>query len=409
MSDLYSVLGVNRDASTEDIRRAYKDLARVKHPDRGGNPEEFKAIQEAHEVLCDDERRKMYNITGSVQEQQQGGGGGFAAGGIPFHFMNGMGPFGMPGVQFDMGNIFGNLFGQGGPMGGGGGGGGKPRPRQGRGPNKHHDVGLRLCDFYKGHEIKLKFNQARRCTVCAGSGAESSETCAPCHGSGSKTVVRQIGPGMIAQTRGPCDACGGEGTRATKTCRGCQGKRFIEREKQLDIKIAVGMREGEQMAFVGECSDSMEFETPGDVILRLQRTDAGIKDEDEYDWKQDDLWIRKRITYSESVLGFTLNMTDHPSGSSPVLTWRGGPLLHGAVLTMLNLGMPRKTGGYGNLYIQILVTAPELKPWSTSEAAILQSVLGGTATSFADHGSPLLIHSAESLLSIDKDLCYSTL
>ena len=110
MSDLYAKLGVEREASTEEIRRAYKDLARVNHPDRGGDAEKFKAIQEAHEVLSDDERRKMYNMTGSVQENAGQVGGGFPGGGHPFNFMGGMGPFGMPGVQFDMGGMFGNMF-----------------------------------------------------------------------------------------------------------------------------------------------------------------------------------------------------------------------------------------------------------------------------------------------------------
>jgi DnaJ family protein A protein 2 len=262
MSDLYSRLGVDRDASLEDIRRAYKDAARTHHPDRGGNAEEFKSIQEAHEILSDDNRRRMYDMTGSTANEGGNPMSGMAAGGIPFHFMGGMGPFGMPGVSFDMGDILGSMF---------GGGRGKPQRRGGKGANKFHDVGLRLRDFYNGHEIKLKFNQARKCTACSGSGAESTEECKPCGGAGMRVIMRQLAPGMMAQTRGPCEACNGEGKRTLRTCRTCNGKKCTEREKSLDIQIKPGMTEGEQLTFTGECSDSPEFDAPGDVVLTLRR------------------------------------------------------------------------------------------------------------------------------------------
>ena len=207
MSDLYARLGVDKGAGTDEIRRAFKDKARSLHPDKGGNEEEFKKVQEAHEVLSDSDRRRMYDLTGSVNGQGGGmPGGGMAAGGIPFHFMGGIGPFGMPGVAFDMGDMFGNIF-------GGGGGPRKPQRRGGRGPDKHHDIGLTLADFYRGKEIKLKFNQGRKCESCSGSGAETTEPCGPCSGSGMRTMTRQIGPGMMAQTRMSCDACNGDGVR----------------------------------------------------------------------------------------------------------------------------------------------------------------------------------------------------
>jgi molecular chaperone DnaJ len=108
---LYDVLGVSKSANTDEIRKAYKDLAKQLHPDRGGDPEKFKAIQQAHEILCDEQKRRQYDMTGSTEE-----GGGMTAGGVPFEFMGGMGPFGMPGVSFDFGSMFGGL---GGMFGGG--------------------------------------------------------------------------------------------------------------------------------------------------------------------------------------------------------------------------------------------------------------------------------------------------
>jgi DnaJ family protein A protein 2 len=397
MSDLYERLGVDRDASREEIRRAYKDLAKEKHPDRGGDPEEFKRIQEAHEVLTDEDRRRMYDVTGSAAEGSGAPMSGMAAGGFPFHFMNGAGPFGMPGVAFDMGDVFSHLFGGGGP----GVGAGPRRSRAPRGPNKHHDIGLSLRDFFVGKEIKLKFNQARRCTGCAGSGADSTEPCGQCGASGFKTLTRQIGPGMMAQTRIPCDGCSGEGKRVLRACGACHGKKYMEREKSLDIKIKPGMHDGQNLVFEGECSDSAEFERPGDVVLTLRRTDGGVGDMDEYEWVKDDLILRKSISYTESILGFSMVLEKHPGGSRTV-EWRGGPLIHGAMLKYTGGGMPRSGGGFGDLFIQVMIVPPPCVAWSAEDAAKLSSVFGAPVGGLSSSGSPLTLFSSDSKLTIDR-------
>lgn len=394
--NLYERLGVEKDASVEEIRRAYKELARIKHPDRGGKEEEFKRIQEAHEILSDEERRRVYDMTGRTAE---GGGGfdGMAAGGFPFSFMSGAGPFGMPGVAFSMGEVFGQMFGGGSPAGGR-----RRGPRAARGPNKFHDIPLTLGDFYKGRDIKLKFNQARRCATCTGSGAEKSEACSVCHGTGVKEVTRMLGPGIMARGEVQCDECHGEGKRILKTCGECRGRRFVEREKQLDIHITAGMRDGEQLTFAGECSDSAEFEEPGDVVLTLRRSDAGVGEVDEYEWTGDDLWIRKVISFRESLLGFVVELKDHPGGTR-VFEWRGGPLVHGAVLKFTGGGMPKKAGGHGILFLQVFVTPPEVKPWTPEEAAKLLSVVGGPATYMTENSAaPLTLHSAEPKLRVES-------
>ena len=390
--DLYSRLGVSKNASEDEIKRAYRSLAKEKHPDRGGNPEEFKEIQEAHEILTDEGRRRIYDMTGNTQE----GGGGMpdmAAGGIPFSFMGGMGPFGMPGVSFDIGDVFGGLFG----------GGGRPQRRGGKGPNKFHDIGLTIKNFYSGGEIKLKFNQARKCTVCNGSGAEHSEPCGPCGGSGMRTQMRQIGPGMIAQSRGPCDVCNGEGRRVLRTCRTCSGKKFVEKEKSLDIRIVPGMREGENLTFAGECSDSAEFDTPGDVVLTLRRSDQGIGEMNEYIWKGDDLLIRKEITYAQSLLGFSFILADHPNGASPRVVWEDGPLVHGAMIQVPGLGMPRKNGGFGNLLLQVMITPPAVRRWTAEERSALVGVFGDNAIERSPGFQTAVISSSESKLVCDHN------
>ena len=389
---MYKRLGISRGASVDEIKKAYRALAREHHPDKGGDPEMFKGIQEAHEVLSDDRRRQMYDMTGSVNESGGGGGpggmAGMAAGGVPF-FMSQMGPFGMPNVSFDMSDLLNGMFGGGGPG----------RRRGGRGPNKHHDVGLRLEQFYKGTNIKLNFNQARRCGTCNATGAESTETCGSCGGAGSRMMQQQMGPGMIIQSRRPCDVCNGDGKRTIRVCKGCQGKKFIEKEKHLDIKVTPGMAEGENLMFPGECSDSLEFDSPGDVVLTLKLATDGSAPV--YEWQGADLTYKHTISFTESILGFELTLADHPSGTSPKYSWRGGPLIHGAVLKLEGGGMPKRGGdGFGVLYIKVCVKPPPVVAWSTEDAAKLASVLGAPSVNMAmENVKELVLDSAESVFN----------
>jgi DnaJ-class molecular chaperone len=202
----------------------------------------------------------------------------------------------------------------------------------------------------------------------------------------------------MAQTRGPCDACNAEGKRVLRSCRACQGKKCIEREKSLDIQIKPGMVEGEQLTFAGECSDSPEFDSPGDVILTLRR--ASNEDAD-FEWKGDDLWIRHKVTFSESILGFTVSLPNHPNGKSPNYVWHGGPLIHGSCVCFPYGGMPKKgTAGFGDLRIQIMIQPPLVVDWTPEDAAKLQSVLGGSSRTLDTAELPtLVLFSAESLLS----------
>lgn len=383
MPSLYETLGIQKDASVEEIRKAYKGLAREKHPDRGGDAEEFKAIQQAHEVLCDEGKRRMYDMTGSVDGQAEGPDGGMAAGGIPFSFMGGMGPFGMPGVAFDIGSMFGGLFG-GGPGGPGPGPGGPRRARPGKAPNKHSDIGLRLADFYHGRELKLKFNQSRKCGSCAGTGADKSEACGPCGGRGLRMMTRMIGPGMMAQSTGPCDVCSGEGRRVMKQCGSCHGKRFLEREKELTVQIKPGMHDGQSLVFPGECSETADYEEPGDVVLSLRRADAA---DAEWEWRGADLHTKVSVSFGEAILGFRREIRGHPAGPL-VVEWRQGPITHMTVLEAAGKGMPLKEvpGQFGKAFVQVQVAVPEPRTWTAEERATLRSLFGVTGADVGNEG-----------------------
>ena len=237
MGDFYDRLGVSKDASPEEIKRAYRDLARQHHPDKGGDAEKFKSIQEAAEVLTDERRRTEYDARGR--------------GPMPFTGANGGMPFG---------DVFANMFG-----GGGGGPMFHQQPqRGGKGPSQSIDMNIRLESFYNGMAVNINFKQMRKCPGCS----DSTDTCGACGGSGSRMVTRQMGF-MVVQMNAPCDACRGQGQRTTKDCIPCGNRRFVEKERSLEAKILPGMCDNDRIVFEGECSESNEFSAPGDIVVVL--------------------------------------------------------------------------------------------------------------------------------------------
>jgi DnaJ family protein A protein 2 len=367
---LYETLGLSKTASPDEIRKAYYGLSKTNHPDRGGDPEKFKLINHAHEVLSDPERRKMYDVTGSDQEGS--GGGGFAGGGIDISelFGQGGGGFSMGGMPFGMPEGLGAMFG--GMFGGGGFGPGGPggrRRKEARGPDKSHDIPLSLADFYKGREIAITFQQQRACALCSASGALKTESCSGCKGQGMKMMMRQIGPGMIQQSTVRCSDCNGEGKRVLQVCHECSGKKYRVKEKVLKALIKPGFADGQKMRFNGECSDSAEYEKPGDVVLNLIRTGSS-----DYDWQGHDLHITHSVSVAEALLGFNFVLKEHPSGKDINLSWGGGQLQHDAVIVAKGLGMPRAdTSEFGDLFVHIDVMYKPVE-WSLEQRAALRIV-----------------------------------
>jgi DnaJ-class molecular chaperone len=358
---LYERLGVEKNASGEEIKKAYRELAREKHPDRGGSKEEFQSIQEAYEVLSDEKRRQVYDITGDKDETN---GPDLSehinmAHGIPFNFMPGMGPFGIPGVGFDFSDLFNHI--------------GKQSTKKEKGPNKQHDIGLSYKDFYYGKELHLQFKQGRKCDTCTGSGSEKSETCDTCRGSGKRSMTHMMGPGIMATSVGPCNNCNGSGKKILIQCKGCNGKGLVEKEKVLKIEIKPGMVEGENLVFEKECSESKEYESPGDVILtlRLSENNENI----DWDCNSGNLFYKINISFAESLIGFQTKLFDHPSGKNPIFAYKKGAVLNGSKLKAKGYGMPRKDGTFGNIIFLINVSKPLKERWSAEELLMLETVL----------------------------------
>jgi len=336
-SSLYDRLEVPRGASADEIKKAYMKMARKHHPDKGGDAEVFKGVQEAYEVLSDDMRRQVYDQTGSIsgdQQQHHGGRGGF-----PFP------------------DIFSSMF--------GGGGGHQQRQRSEKGPSSQANVGLSLENFYNGFELNMNFKKKIKCAACK----DASSQCGNCRGGGIRTVMQQMGP-MMFQTQQPCDTCRGTGVRNTSSCSKCKSERYVETDNTVTAKVVPGMRENENIVFEGECSESPEHDAPGDLVITLRLGPS------RYEWKDDNLHLTHTITFRESILGFVITLDDHPSRKQQVLRWSGGPLIHGAVLSMDGKGMPKKNGsGFGDLKIKLNISEPPRVPWTPEQRAMLESIL----------------------------------
>jgi DnaJ-class molecular chaperone len=131
---------------------------------------------------------------------------------------------------------------------------------------------------------------------------------------------------------------------------------MVEKEKTLTAKITPGMRDGERMVFEGECSETAECDTPGDIVVQLQLNRGAVE------WRGDDLLCTRTISYAESMLGFEVILDDHPSRNKPVYRWEGGPIIGGTILTMKGGGMPKKGGGgFGDLKLRIEIGPPHVK------------------------------------------------
>ena len=348
--ELYEVLGVDKGAESRDIKKAYFNLAKTHHPDKGGDAEKFKQIQRAYDVLSDDEKRNFYNQTGQVPGEQGAGGPGEGhPGGFPF----------------DIGAMFGGMFGGGMPgmghMGGGGGpfgmrGGPPPGPpstrRRGKAPPKVHEIHLPLADFYKGKLLKINFERQRFCRSCHGDGFVSSTPCEKCHGMGMTMVHIQMGPGMIMQSQMPCGACSGKGHMNGPACGACSGKCFTSEENILDVTIEPGLRVGEKLVFPGACSDHQDFAEAGDVHIQVSQADEEIP------WKRDGVTLAATlaINLADSLLGSTKKIGNHPGFPDGCEIMVPSGSINGQVLIIKDSGMPvRGTNRKGDAHITLLV------------------------------------------------------
>ena len=350
MSDLYEILGVQKGASADEIKRAYRKEALTHHPDRGGSKERFQALGEAYDVLSDDGKRAHYDATGQISRGPDGGGPDLAS---VFSSMFGSGLSGFPGGM----PFFGMNF-------------GPNAVKPSRGPNKIHEIGVGLADLYKGKTFTLNMKRDVLCSGCKGSGGARVDVCDSCGGKGFVLRGQQMGP-IMAMTHEACGTCMQTGKRIMEKCGVCNGRQTLESESALEVVIAPGMREGDRITFPGKCSESPQFDTPGDVILVLR---AANTDSDQWVRNGDTLTVAVTLTLAESLLGWERQLDGHPSGRSLHIVWKDGVLRESEVLRIEGWGMPAVgSEALGDLRLVCHVAAKQ-GAWSEEQRRALLSV-----------------------------------
>lgn len=366
MSDLYSALGVDRKAGVGDIKKSYMRLVKEHHPDRGGNAENFRKIQQAYEILTDEDKRRMYDMTGQIP------GEGPQVQEMP----HGMGGFPFP---ININEMFG-MFGGGGQQRAG------PVRKAPKGPPKTDRLPLSLEQFYYGHTIRMSFDRLKLCAVCAGSGAASKMACGDCRGSGQVMRTMTVGP-AIMHSVGPCGECKGTGDKIAKICTPCGGKGRTQEMRNLEVAIEPGMGAGDQLRFEGACSESLEYELAGDVYIILELAESATG------WvrKGSDLHLEVVIGLTDSLVGCMYTLEDHPKirdGEEPIMVSLPAGVVTGDVLRADSLGMPVRGNKelYGNLYltVKIMPTEEERKALRVADVKERVCAIFGTAVPVVD-------------------------
>ncbi len=346
--DYYEVLGVDKSASADEIKKAYRKKAIQYHPDR--NPgdkeaeEKFKEAAEAYDVLSNPDKRARYDQFGHA------GLGGAAGNGGPFGgFSGGM-------SMDDIFSMFGDIFG--GHSGGFGGfsgfGGGSARQARFRGSDLRVNVKLTLKEISTGVEKKFKLKKYVPCSHCHGTGAEGSsgtETCPTCKGSGTVIRNQQTILGTM-QTRTTCPTCGGEGRIIKNKCKECSGEGIVYGEEVITVKIPKGVADGMQLSMSGKGNAGKHNGIPGDLLILVEEEPDKelIRDEN-------DLIYNLLLSFPTAALGGTVEI---PTIDGKVKVKIEPGTQPGKVLRLRNKGLPNINGyGTGDLLVNVSIYVPE--------------------------------------------------
>ncbi|MFA6253730.1 MAG: molecular chaperone DnaJ [Candidatus Paceibacterota bacterium] len=348
--DYYKTLGVDKKASKEEVKKAFHKLAHKYHPDKqGGDEAKFKEINEAYQILSDDNKRAQYDQFG---EAGMGGGFGGAQGGQGFGgfdfsgFQNGGNPFGGQGGQgfeFDLGDLFGDLF-------GGQRGGGRAQARRGR--DISVDIQISFKEAIFGTERNILINKISQCDTCHGSGAEAGsqmKKCPTCGGKGKVSETRRSIFGVFQSTR-ECSDCLGRGEVPEKKCSTCRGAGVLNKQESIQVAIPSGIDNGEMIRLSGQ-GEAVSGGQPGDLYVKIH-----VEQNASYKRLGQDLATDLKIKLTDAILGaeYTLETLDGP------LTLKiPSGLAYGEILRVKGKGVPvRGSGRRGDLLVRVIFSTP---------------------------------------------------
>ena len=346
--DFYKELGVSSDASQEDIKRAYRKLARDLHPDANSDPnaeERFKAVSEAHNVLSDPAKRKEYDETrrlfaegGFGRRFSAGNFGGFGGDATEFNLNDLFDAAGQTGGA-NIGDLFGGLFGR----------AASPRPsRPRRGNDLETETELDFLEATKGVAMPLRLTSPAPCTNCHGSGARpgtSPKVCPTCNGAG--VISRNQGAFGFSE---PCTDCRGTGSIIEHPCSECKGTGVTTRTRTINVRIPPGVEDGQRIRLPGQGEAGLRGAPSGDLYVTVH-----VRPDKVFGRDGDDLTVTVPVSFAELALGTTLSVPTL-GGKVGVRVPKG--TADGRILRVRGRGVEKRGGGHGDLLVTVKVAVP---------------------------------------------------
>jgi molecular chaperone DnaJ len=342
--DYYDILGVSKNATKDEVKKAYKKLAKKHHPDvskDSGSTEKFKEINEAASILGDDEKRSQYDQFGDADAfKRASGSGGFNASDFGFDFGGSS--------SFDFGDVFDRFF-----SGGFGGFGGRRRGPS-RGADLRYDMEITLEEAGSGVEKHITIPRLERCTKCDGTGAESGSDiveCPDCNGSGAVRRTSRTPFGMFATTT-TCRKCRGEGKTIKNECKVCDGTGVVKKSRKIEIKVPAGAEDGTNLLVRGEGEAGVKGAETGDLYVILH-----VKEHDMFEREGDDINVKADVPFTIAALGGEIDVPTLegkaklkiPAGTQSNTIFRlrgkGIPYLHGE--------------GVGDENVEVIISVPK--------------------------------------------------
>ncbi|PIR38384.1 MAG: molecular chaperone DnaJ [Candidatus Zambryskibacteria bacterium CG10_big_fil_rev_8_21_14_0_10_42_12] len=334
--DYYSILGVDKKASKDDIKKAFRKLAHKYHPDKGGgDPAKFNEVNEAYSILSDDKKRAEYDTYGRTFSGAGGqGGSGFE--GFDFSQFAREGGF----QDFDLGDIFGDFFGGG-------------RDRTPRGRDISIDLELSFKESVFGVNRTVLLNKTSECATCHGSGAEPGtdmETCTVCNGKGSVKEVRQSFFGSLAVEQ-RCSQCKGTGKVPKEKCHTCKGIGIEKKQEEISIDIPAGVENGEMVRLSG-AGEAVSGGKPGDLYVKLH-----VAKDHTFTKQGTDIFMSLNVKLSDALLGtdYTIPTVDE----QPVTIKIPQGVSHGEILRVKGKGVPTGKNNRGDMMVKVKIELPQ--------------------------------------------------
>jgi molecular chaperone DnaJ len=365
--DYYEVLGVQKNATKDQIKDSYRKLALQYHPDRNkeqGAEEKFKEISEAYAVLSDDQKRQQYDTLGHNGFDQRYTSEDIFRGADFDSIFRDMG----------FGDLFRSIF------SGGGFSSGYGYEERNRGQDLGYDLEISLEEAAKGTQREIELNRTEKCDICSGSGAApgtSVKTCPRCNGAGKIQNMRKAGFAMYVQVSA-CPTCKGKGKLIDTPCNNCHGLGLVRKHRKITVKIPPGIDEGFQLRLRGEGEAAPNYGETGDLYVVVH-----VRQHPQFIREGDDLWYIAMITYPQAALGADISV---PTLDGPTTVRIQSGTQVGSVITLRGKGMPRFRGyGKGDLLIRIGIAVPQ-KLTSKQKALLEQlSIEFGTPTQSRSH------------------------